>query len=397
MSKLICFVTFDAGGGHRTVVEAITTEIARHYPTWTVQSLNISKTIFDPIDPFYQFTGLQGEGFFYNNLIIGKGWTWIYPLTMFLARLRMWGLYPIARKRLQQYWLDRQPDLVVSTIPLYNKLLCDSLKSIKPNTPFAILLSDLADTPPHHYIEPRLDQFVLCPTVKAARQAKEIGVAPEKIFRTSGMSLLEKFYDNTPLDIPAQRERLGLNPNRLTGLVFFGSQGSEVMLAIAHSLKHLHSNVQFIFLCGHNKKVADSLKQASGNLLKHVESFTKDVPYFMRLSDFFIGKPGANSVSEAVAMHLPVIVENNRHTVAHEIANVNWIHQYQLGIAIESFRDIDKAVEKMLNPKIFKKLKSNTVALENRAAFEVPKILQKIIEQHNLEPELYRLQEKCLN
>jgi hypothetical protein len=397
MSKHIHFVTFDAGGGHRTVVEAITTEISRRYPAWTVQNLNISQTIFDPIDPFYRLTGLQGEGFFYNDLIIAKGWTWIYPLTMFLARLRIWGLYPIARKRLQQYWLDRQPDLVVSTIPLYNKLLWDSLNSIKPNTPFAVLLSDLADTPPHHYMEPRLDQSVLCPTAKAARQAKKIGVAPEKIFRTSGMSLLDKFYDNTPLDIPAQRQRLGLKPDRLTGLVFFGSQGSDVMLAIARSLERLHQDVQLIFLCGHNKKVADSLKQSSAHLVQHIEAFTKDVPYFMRLSDFFIGKPGSNSVSEAVAMHLPVIVECNRHTVAHEIANVNWVRQYQLGIAIESFRNIDKAVEEMLNPKIFKKLQSNTVALENRAAFEIPEILQKILEQHSLGLGFHQLQEKCLH
>jgi hypothetical protein len=397
MSKQICFVTFDAGGGHRTVVEAITTEISRRYPTWTVENLNISKTIFDPIDPFYRLTGLQGEGFFYNDLIIAKGWTWIYPLTMFLARLRIWGLYPIARKRLQQYWLAQQPDLVVSTIPLYNKLLWDSLKSVKPQAPFATLLCDLADTPPHHYIEPGLGQSVFCPTTAAVEQAKSIGVAPKKIFRTSGMPLLPTFYDRTPLNISTERQRLGLKPDRLTGLVFFGSRGSDVMLAIARSLERLHQDVQLIFLCGHNKKVAASLKHSSAHLVQHVEAFTRDVPYFMRLSDFFIGKPGANSVSEAVAMHLPVIVECNRRTVAHELANVNWVRQYQLGLAIKSFQNIDKAVEEMLNPTIFKKLQSNTVALENRAAFEIPEVLQEIFEQHNLDSELYQLQQKCLH
>ncbi|WP_404790312.1 glycosyltransferase [Altericista sp. CCNU0014] len=396
MSKQIHFVTFDAGGGHRTVVEALTVEISRQYPSWTVRTLNISKTIFDPIDPFYRLTGRQGEGFFYNNLIIAKGWTWIYPLTMFLARLRIWGLYPIARKRLQQYWLDRQPDIVVSTIPLYNKLLWDSLKSVNPNTPFVTLLSDLADTPPHHYIEPSIDQFAMCPTAEAVRQAEDIGVAPEKIFRTSGMSLLPKFYDSTLLDIPAERQRLGLDPDRLTGLVFFGSQGSDVMLAIARSLERLHRDVQLIFLCGHHQKVVASLRHASTQLVRHVEGFTKDVPYFMKLSDFFIGKPGANSVSEAVAMHLPVIVECNRHAVAHELANADWIRQYQLGIAIESFRNIDKAVEGMLDPTLFKKLQSNTVAMENRAVIEIPEMLQQILECQNLDSAHYQAREECL-
>ena len=42
-----------------------------------------------------------------------------------------------------------------------------------------------------------------------------------------------------------------------------------------------------------------------------VEGFTAEMPYYMQLSDFFIGKPGPGSISEAIAMRLPVIVESN--------------------------------------------------------------------------------------
>jgi hypothetical protein len=380
MTKQVHFVMFDAGGGHRTVVEALTLEIAKRYPSWNVHSLNISRIIFDPIDPFYQLTRLQGEGFFYNDLIISRGWIWFYPFTMFLARLRIWGLYPFARKRLQNYWLEQQPDLVVSTIPLYNKLLWQSLKSVKPKTPFATLLSDLADDPPHHYIEP-LEQSVICPTEQAVQQAKAIGISHENIFQTSGLSLLPQFYDKVSADISSERLSLGLKPNRLTGLVFFGSQGSEIMLSIAQYLEKFYSELQLIFLCGRNEKVATLLRDSSTRLIRHVENFTREVPHFMHLSDFFIGKPGSNSISEAIAMTLPVIVEGNQRIVSHEKANVDWIRQYQLGIVIDSFHNVDKAVEKILNPKIFEKLHSNAAALQNRAVFEIPEILQKIIEK----------------
>ena len=43
----------------------------------------------------------------------------------------------------------------------------------------------------------------------------------------------------------------------------------------------------------------------------------------MRLSDFFIGKPGPGSISEAVAMKLPVIVESNAWTLPQERYNAN--------------------------------------------------------------------------
>lgn len=378
MTKQIHFVTFDSGGGHRTVVEALTTVISKRYPSWTVCNLNISKTIFDPIDPFYRLIGLQGEEFFYNDLIIARGWNWLYPVTMFLARLRIWGLYSYARKRLQNYWLEQQPDLVVSTIPLYNKLLWESLKSVKPATPFVTLLTDLADTPPHHYIEP-LEQSVICPSAEAVQQAKSIGINHENIFQTSGLSLLLKFYDAAPTDIPVQRQRLGLKPDRLTGLVFFGSQGSDVMLTIADRLKQLHQKLQLIFLCGRNEKVANFLRDSSTRFVQYVEGFTQEVPYYMNLADFFIGKPGSGSVSEAIAMHLPIIVECNRYTVLHEKANVNWIRQHQLGLVIESFKQVDQAVLKLLDPSILKQLRSNTAALNNRAVFEIPEILEKIL------------------
>ncbi len=379
MTKRIHFVTFEAGGGHRTVVEAITAAIAQQYPSWTVRSLNLSRVIFDPIDPFYRLTGLQGEHFFYNTLIIAKGWLWMYPLTMFLARLRIWGLSPWARKRLQQYWAEQQPDLVVSTLPLYNRLLWQSLKSVQPETPFATLLCDLADDPPHHYIE-ALDQSVICPSVAAVNQAKTIGIPPQKILQTSGLPLLSKFYALNPIDIAQERQRWGLKPNCLTGLVFFGSQGSNTMLSIARKLESFHEELQLIFLCGHNHKVAARLQAAPHSLTQHVEGFTREVPYFMRLADFFIGKPGSNSVSEAIAMHLPVILEGHHRTVSHERANLSWVLQHQLGLVVDSFQDIDQAVAEMLKPTVFETLRANTQALENRAAFEIPSLLQQMLE-----------------
>lgn len=31
-----------------------------------------------------------------------------------------------------------------------------------------------------------------------------------------------------------------------------------------------------------------------------IEGFTGDIPYFMRIADFFVGKPGPGSISEAL-------------------------------------------------------------------------------------------------
>jgi len=39
-----------------------------------------------------------------------------------------------------------------------------------------------------------------------------------------------------------------------------------------------------------------------------VIGFAQNVEHYMALADFFIGKPGPGSISEALQFHLPVIV-----------------------------------------------------------------------------------------
>ncbi len=56
--------------------------------------------------------------------------------------------------------------------------------------------------------------------------------------------------------------------------------------------RRVTASAQFIFLCGKNRKLAERLRGLKTAFPKHIEEFTSEVPYFMHLSDFFVGKPG---------------------------------------------------------------------------------------------------------
>ena len=124
-----------------------------------------------------------------------------------------------------------------------------------------------------------------------------------------------------------------------TGLVLFGGEGSSVMLDIA---KRVTAPAQFIFICGKNQKLAERLRGLKTRFRKHVEGFTSEIPYFMHLSDFFVGKPGPGSISEALHMKLPVVVERNAWTLPQERYNTDWIREMQVGVVLKSFREIDR-------------------------------------------------------
>ena len=64
-----------------------------------------------------------------------------------------------------------------------------------------------------------------------------------------------------------------------------------------------------------------------------VVGYTTDVAHYLRLADFFIGKPGPGSLSEALHCGLPVIVTRNAWTMPEERYNTDWVRE-QVGITL---------------------------------------------------------------
>ena len=97
----------------------------------------------------------------------------------------------------------------------------------------------------------------------------------------------------------------------------------------------------------------------------------------MSLADFFIGKPGPGSISEAVAMGLPVIVERNIWTLPQERYNADWVLERNAGMVLPNFRGIRGAVEELLRD--LPRYQAAVKQIHNRAVFEIPDMLAKIL------------------
>ena len=106
-------------------------------------------------------------------------------------------------------------------------------------------------------------------------------------------------------------------------------------------------------------------------------------PALMQLADFFIGKPGPGSISEAMAMGLPVIVETNAWTLPQERFNAVWVDGEGVGISLRNFsKGIVEAVRKMLDPIQHAMFVDRVGSMKNRAVFEIPDILDGILRSH---------------
>ncbi|MEM7553852.1 MAG: hypothetical protein AAF378_07090 [Cyanobacteria bacterium P01_A01_bin.84] len=326
----INFLTIRMGGGHYATLHALSAIIKQEEIPWEIQITDIDKileeasTEYKFIDPLKAFSGIPAYEFW--NYFLKKGWTWLQAPLIWFFKLAIKFFHKTSIKIFQGYWWEQNPDLVVSLVPLYNRIVWETLQKAKPGTPFVTILTDFADCPHEFWIEPSINSHVVCGTKKAVEQAHELGVKPEKIFQTSGMVIHPRFYQ-----------------------------------PITHD--------------------GDGLPFENGSIDTHFEK--------QRLGFFFIGKPGPGSISEALAMKLPVIVERNFATLIPERYNTQWVEEKQVGLVIPSFCQIDKAVLELIKPNNYLLYRKNAIALNNQAVFEAVQIISSILQTtspHTPEP-----------
>ena len=372
--KRIDIVFFDAGGGHRSAATALKSVAEQQGRDWEIRLIHLQE-LLAPLDIFRKLTHINMEDVY--NKLLANGWTWgsEYLIAPMHALIRVYHQGQV--RMLREHWTANKPDLVVSVVPNFNRSMLQALRLVDPKIPYCTIITDFADYPPNFWIE-KQEQNIVCGTEKAVEQARASGYPDERIFPVSGMILRPSFYVPQTHDRTAERKKLGLDPDRPTGLVLFGGHGSSVMKLIAQRLQKTHRDLQLIFICGRNEKLANSLRSVKTKLPFHVVGFTAEVPYYMSLSDFFIGKPGPGSISEALAMHLPVIIERNSWTLPQERYNAEWVEEKQVGIVVPNFTDVVQAVDRLLEPTAFDHYRANARAIQNRAVFEILDILDEL-------------------
>jgi UDP-N-acetylglucosamine:LPS N-acetylglucosamine transferase len=374
--KKIHVVFHDGGGGHRNAAIALQTIASQQGRPWQVELVQF-QDLTDRLDVLRKLTGIRIQQQY--NLMLQNGWTLgsKYLLRVLQLTIRLFHR-PMVRL-LEEFWREHPGDLLVSVIPHFNREIAESWNAIYPGRPFVTLITDLADYPPRFWIEPIKEQYVIAGTERAVEQARAFGHDNSHIFQASGMILRPDFYAEDHVDPVALREEMGLRNDLPTAIVLFGGHGSKVMYDITKSLDAAGLPLQLILICGRNEQLAAKLRGQKWKMPVHVVGFTKEVHKLMRAADFLIGKPGPGSIAEAMVRKLPVLIECNAWTLPQERFNAEWVTEKRVGIVLKSFRQVVEGVRQMLEPARLAEFRRNVAALDNRAIFEIPEMLAKLL------------------
>jgi 1,2-diacylglycerol 3-beta-galactosyltransferase len=379
LNPKIDFIYVDSGGGHRAAANALLDVIRRQNRPWDIRLLSI-QDLLNRIDFVRKSTGIEFQEVY--NIILRRGWTIVTPPLVPVAHTLIRLSHAAQVRLLEEHWKPDPPGMVVSLIPHYNRAMFQALSRVRPGAPFVTILTDFADYPSNFWME-RQNQFVVCPTERSVEQARALGLADRLILPASGVILNPKFYGPLPVDREAARVSLGLCPGMPTGLILFGGEGSTEIERIVRLLNESDLNLQLIALCGHNQRAVDAIRALPARIPIFVEGFTQEIPHYMALADFFIGKPGPGSISEAIAMRLPVIVERNAWTLPQERYNTEWVEKHGVGIVIKNFAQIAGAVREMLTPEPYARYRQAASAIRNSAVFEIPEMLEGILQNRD--------------
>ena len=376
--KKIHVVFHDGGGGHRNAAVALQTVISQQQRHWQLELVQF-QDLTDRLDILRKLTGIRIQQQY--NILLQNGWTLGSTYLLRILQVAILLFHRPLVNLLERFWRDNPADLLISVIPHFNRQICESWTRVYPGRPFVTITTDLADFPPRFWFEPVKEQYVIAGTEKAAEQARAMGHNEAHIFLTSGMILRPDFYTEDNSDPVALRREMGLREDLPAAIVLFGGHGSRVMYDITEKLDAAGLSLQLILICGRNEELAAKLRARQWKMPVHVVGFTKEVHRLMRAADFLIGKPGPGSIAEAMVRRLPVLIECNAWTLPQERYNAEWVKEKGVGIVLKSFEQVVEGVKGMLDPAALAAFRRNVAALENRAVFEIPEILAKLLDE----------------
>ena len=142
---------------------------------------------------------------------------------------------------------------------------------------------------------------------EVAYRLRDKGIASDAIC-VSGIPVMAEF--GQAMDRAACANELGIDPVRTTLLLMGGGAGLGKLEQVAERLMGMNRDFQLIVMAGRNLATLASLRQLEKRFPNRLVAlgYTRQVAKLMACSDLAITKPGGLTVSECLAMGLPMIL-----------------------------------------------------------------------------------------
>jgi processive 1,2-diacylglycerol beta-glucosyltransferase len=276
--------------------------------------------------------------------ILSSVYGWLYDRTKNMrydtpvsSRFNAFGL-----RELRKIIEEEKPDLVINTFPM--QAMAELCKQIGQKIPTYTVLTDF--TIHNRWLHPGIDKYFV-PTRDIKHKLVTKGIRPEKI-KVSGIPLREGF--EKPAPPPYSYDRFGLSPLKKTVLIMGGAYGVLADLKQLCEAISSINGVQVLLVCGGNEKLKKEMgARFAGNKDISVLGFVEDVHIVMRMASCVVTKAGGVTLSEALAVTLPIVIF--RPVPGQEKENADYLSQAGAAITAEHTDELTNKISHILDDK----------------------------------------------
>jgi len=363
---VILILTAGFGDGHNTAARNTARALERLVPE---EEMRV-EDIFDAAMPFFSPAMKMG----YQALITRAPWLWslIYRNTQNLQfDSGTFDSLLALRNRLHEILREHKPRAIVTTYPLYPKLV-DQLREAGVDVPpVYTVVTDSISIHPIWALAPSRLYFAADEASKTALAAH--GVAAEKII-PSGFPVSLDFLNEPqpPADAPAEGR-----------IIYLPSTSVSHVAQTLEALRPLiASGVELTLPVGKHKarlyltytRFMDSLPNARINIL----GWTNQIPHLLQTHDLVICKAGGAILHESLAARCPAIIDYI--VPGQEEGNAELLTSHQCGIISNSAKQTGELATRLLanGAAEAKRMKENARALcEPGAAMKIAEAVLK--------------------
>jgi len=325
-----------AGGGHRRAAEAIAEE-------WEARTggraelvnyfARFASPFFDAVTTYWYFRAVQYApklvSAFYG--LMGR----LRPDSLLRRAINRQGM-----ARFRRYLAHERPEVVCCVHWTFAGTMSDLRRNGLTSVPCLTVITDYVSHP--EWLHPGVDRY--CVAHALVRDGVQARGIPSERIAVSGIPVRRQFA--APHDRNAVRARLGLAQGLPVILVM---AGAYAMLGstgdIVKILTRFPRPIQTLVVCGHAPRLADRVRAAVAGSPHRFEVFgyVDNVADLMAAADVLITKAGGVTVSEALAMHLPMLIYGS--IPGQEESNTDFLIQHGAALAPGTPAEIRRTLE----------------------------------------------------
>jgi 1,2-diacylglycerol 3-beta-galactosyltransferase len=220
-----------------------------------------------------------------------------------------------------------QPDVIVSTYPLYQAPLAALFALSQRYIPLFTVVTDLV-TVHSLWFNDEVDRC-LVPTQVVFEKALENGLAAERV-EITGLPVSPALARE--VDKAALRSRLGWGRDRVVALMA-GSKRVTKLEPVVNVLDHCGWPLEFALVAGGDTELEQQWSARAWHQPAHVYGYVDDMPSLMLAADLIVCKAGGLIVSEALAAGLPLLLVQA--LPGQEVGNATYVTEGGAGVLIK--------------------------------------------------------------